>query len=306
MNPQKWIIKDLLAVTAEYLKKKDIDNPRLCAEILLAHQLKTSRIKLYLNFDQPLNEKDINEYRGIIQRRLKREPVQYITGIQEFWSLEFTVGPQVLIPRPESEILVEQVVSILGAKQGDSETNTASVLDLGTGSGAIAVSLAHELPKAVIWASDVSAEALKMAELNAHKHGLDARIHFIEGDLFAPLKNTSQAFDVIVSNPPYIAAEEYDTLPPEVGEYEPRGALDGGEGGLFFINKIILEAKDYLKPGGWLLMEMAPFQTARAMDMIEKSGFYGEKRVVKDYSRKDRVVMAKRYGFSCCPYNHDL
>jgi release factor glutamine methyltransferase len=294
VSQQKWIIKDLLAVTSDYLKKKDIDNPRLCAEILLAYQLKTTRIKLYLNFDQPLNEKDINEYRGLVQRRLKREPVQYITGVQEFWSLEFTVGPQVLIPRPESEILVEQVVSILREKQSDGATNTASVLDVGTGSGAIAISIAHELPGAEIWASDVSTGALKIAGLNALKHGLDGRIHFIEGDLFEPLKNSSHVFDVIVSNPPYVGIEEYDELPPEVGQYEPRSALDGGEGGLFFIKKIIMEAKDYLNPDGWLLMEMAPFQTAKAIDLVAESGFYGEKRVVKDYSRKERVVMARK------------
>jgi release factor glutamine methyltransferase len=294
VSQQKWIIKDLLAVTSDYLKKKDIDNPRLCAEILLAYQLKTTRIKLYLNFDQPLNEKDINEYRGLVQRRLKREPVQYITGVQEFWSLEFTVGPQVLIPRPESEILVEQVVSILSKKQSDVAANTASVLDVGTGSGAIAISIAHELPGVEIWASDVSAEALKIAGLNALKHGLAERIHFIEGDLFEPLKDTPRVFDVIVSNPPYVGTEEYDELPPEVGQYEPRSALDGGEGGLFFINKIIMEAKDYLNPDGWLLMEMAPFQTAKAMDLVEKSGFYRDKKVIKDYSKKERVVIAQR------------
>ena len=293
MNRQKWIIKDLLAVTAEYLKEKKIESPRLCAEILLAHQLKTSRIKLYLDFDKPLNEKDISEYRDLVKRRLKREPVQYITGKQEFWSMEFMVGPQVLIPRPETEILVEQAISILPQAKNEPGSDT-TLLDLGTGSGAIAVSLAHELQHIDIWASDVSGEALKMAGVNALKHGVDARIRFIEGDLFTPLKDISQPFDVIVSNPPYIPSEEYNELPAEVGQYEPKCALDGGKGGLSFIEKIILEAKDYLKPGGWLLMEMAPFQTARAMDMVEQSGFYGEKKVVKDYSRKERVVMAQR------------
>jgi release factor glutamine methyltransferase len=294
VSPQKWIIKDLLEVTSDYLKKKDIDSPRLCAEILLAHQLKTTRIKLYLNFDQPLNEKDINEYRGLIQRRLKREPVQYITGVQEFWSLEFNVGPRVLIPRPETEILVEQAISILKNKQSVPEPARFSVLDIGTGSGVIAVSIAHELQDVDIRASDISVEALETAKANACKHGLDSRIQFMQSDLFSALSNESHLFDVIVTNPPYVAAEEYDDLPPEVGQFEPRSALDGGDAGLFYINRIIQEAKDYLKPDGWLLIEMAPFQTAKAMEMVDQSCFYGEKKVVKDYSKKDRVVRVQK------------
>ena len=294
MSPQQWIIKDLLAVTSDYLKKKDIDNPRLCAEILLAHQLNTTRIKLYLDFDRPLNEKDINEYRALIQRRLKREPVQYITGVQEFWSLEFNLNPLVLIPRPETEILVEQIITIIKDKKAAGETGNLSVLDIGTGSGAIAVSIASELPDADIWATDVSAEALEVAKANACKHGVENRINFVEGDLFSAIKDTTQLFDVIVSNPPYIPREDYDSLPPEVGQYEPRTALDGGEGGLFFIRRLILEAKDFLKPGGRLLIEMAPFQTARAMDLAAQTGVYEEQKIIKDYSHKDRVVMAKK------------
>lgn len=294
MNPRIWIIKDLLTVTADYLKKKEIDNPRLCAEILLAYQLKTKRIKLYLDFDQPLSEKDISEYRILIQRRLKREPVQYITGVQEFWSREFNVGPQVLIPRPETETLVEQAISVLREMRDSGKTDDLSVLDVGTGSGVIAVSIAGEIPEADIWASDVSAEILETAKANARKHGLDAGIRFIESDLFSALNNSSQLFNIIVSNPPYIPREDYNDLPPEVGQYEPRTALDGGDGGLFFIKKIILEAKDFLKSGGWLLMEMAPSQTAKAMNLAAQTGFYGEQKVIKDYSHRDRVVMARK------------
>jgi release factor glutamine methyltransferase len=294
VSPQKWIIKDLLAVTTDYLQKKDIDSPRLCAEMLLAYQLKTTRIKLYLDFDKPLNEKDINEYRVLIQRRLKREPVQYITGMQEFWSMEFNVCPPVLIPRPDTEILVEQAISILKNKMAPDETGTLSVLDIGTGSGAVAVSIAKELPDVEIWATDVSPDALEVARGNASKHSLDARIRFLESDLFSSFNNMTQSFDVILSNPPYIPREDYDSLPPEVGQYEPRTALDGGEGGLFFINRLILEAKDFLKTGGWLMMEMASFQTAKAMDLIAQTGFYGEQKIIKDYSHKDRVVMARK------------
>jgi len=294
VSPQRWIIKDLLTVTSDYLKKKDIDSPRLCAEVLLAYQLKTTRVKLYLNFDQPLNEKDINEFRALIQRRLTREPVQYITGVQEFWSMEFNVTPQVLIPRPETEILVEQAITILKDKKVQDEKGTLSVLDIGTGSGAIAISIVSELPDVEIWATDVSGDALEVARGNASKHGLDAGIHFLKSDLFSSLNNMTQTFDLIVSNPPYIPLEDYDSLPPEVGQYEPRTALDGGEGGLLFINKLILEAKDCLKQGSWLLIEMAPFQTEKAMELAAQTGSYGEQKVVKDYSHKDRVVMAKK------------
>jgi release factor glutamine methyltransferase len=220
--------------------------------------------------------------------------VQYITGVQEFWSRDFNVGPQVLIPRAETELLVEQAVSILGNKQGSSVTGAASVLDVGTGSGAIAVSVAGEFPDADIWASDVSAEALEIARSNAHKHGLGARIQFVESDLLSAFHDTSQFFDIIVSNPPYIPSEDYNALPPEVGQYEPRTALDGGEGGILFVQKLILEAKDFLRPGGWLLIEMAPFQTAKAMDLVAQTGYYGEQRIAKDYSRKERVVMARK------------
>ncbi|MDB9823084.1 peptide chain release factor N(5)-glutamine methyltransferase [Deltaproteobacteria bacterium] len=292
MSTKRWIIKDLLAVTTDYLKNKKMDNPRLCAETLLAHQLNISRIKLYLSFDQPLNEKDISRYRSMIKRRLKREPTQYITGVQEFWSLEFFVGSQALIPRPESEVLVEQVLSIYGDENFAEERPV--ILDLGTGSGAIAVSLARELQGAIIWASDISDEALRLARLNSEKHGVESRIHFIQGDLFRPFVEKSFKFDIIISNPPYIAPEDYEILPPEVRDYEPRLALDGREGGIFFIEKIIRESSDYLKSDGWLLIEMDPSQTLKALNMIEESGYFGEKRCIMDYSQRERVVIARK------------
>ncbi|MFC1532782.1 peptide chain release factor N(5)-glutamine methyltransferase [Thermodesulfobacteriota bacterium] len=293
MSGKKWIIKDLLEVTTDYLKEKNIDTPRLCAEILLAHLLNISRVNLYLNIDQPLNEREISDYRSLIKRRLNREPTQYISGRQEFWSLEFVVSPQVLIPRPESELLVEQVVSICrGEKNIDNPSPI--ILDLGTGSGAIAISLARELQGATICASDISKGALDLARLNSRKHGMESRIRFFQGDLFQPFKNQSFKFDVIVSNPPYIASEDYESLPPEVRDYEPRLALDGHREGLFFIEKIINQGADFLKPGGWLLIEMDPGQTLRALDLLEESGKYMEKKRVEDYSHNYRVVMAKK------------
>jgi release factor glutamine methyltransferase len=292
VNTKRWIIKDLLTVTTDYLRDKNIDNPRLCAETLLASQLNTSRIRLYLAFDQPLNQTDITNYRSLIRRRVNREPTQHITGIQEFRSLEFMVEPHVLIPRPETEILVEQVFSVCHDGTSVDETPPA-ILDLGTGSGAIAVSLARELQGAAIWASDISREALTLARINSKKHGVNDRIVFIQGDLFQPFSNNNLKLDIIVSNPPYVASEDYDSLPPEVKDFEPRLALDGHQGGTFFIEKIITEAPAYLKPGGWVLIEMDPGQTSKALDMIQQIGRYIEKRCVKDYGQKDRVVMAR-------------
>jgi release factor glutamine methyltransferase len=293
VNTKRWIIKDLLEVTTGYLRDKKIDNPRLCAETLLAYQLNSSRIKLYLTYDHPVNETDIANYRSMIKRRIEREPSQYITSIQEFWSLEFLVTPQVLIPRPETEILVEQILSIFGDDRSNKEL-TPCILDLGTGSGAIAVSLATELEGATIWASDISASALDIAGINSEKHDVKSRIHFIQGDLFAPFAGKPAGFDIIVSNPPYIASEDYDSLPPEVRDYEPRLALDGREGGFFFIERIIMEAPGYMNPGGWLLIEMDPGQILKALNMIRQNGSYLESRCAKDYAQKDRVIIARK------------
>jgi release factor glutamine methyltransferase len=293
VNTKRWIIKDLLEVTTGYLRDKKIDNPRLCAETLLAYQLNSSRIKLYLTYDHPVNETDIANYRSMIKRRIEREPSQYITGIQEFWSLEFLVTPQVLIPRPETEILVEQILSIFGDDRSNKEL-TPYILDLGTGSGAIAISLATELEGATIWASDISTSALDIAGINSEKHDVKSRIHFIQGDLFEPFAGKPARFDIIVSNPPYIASEDYDSLPPDVRDYEPRLALDGHEGGFFFIERIIMEAPGYMNPGGWLLIEMDPGQTLKALNMIRQNGNYLESRCAKDYAQKDRVVIARK------------
>jgi len=293
VSPKRWTIKELLEVTADYLKKKEIDSPRLCAEVLLSHQLNINRVKLYLALDQPLNEGEISGYRSLIKRRLDREPIQHITGVQEFWSMEFIVGPQVLIPRPESELLIEQIILIYKA-EGRMEQTGPTVLDLGTGSGALAVSLARELKSASVWASDISPEALDIARKNSKRHGVEERIQFIHGDLWQPFKEKNFTFDFIVSNPPYIALEDYDSLAPEVRDYEPRLALDGHNQGMFYIEKIIMGGADYLNPGGWLLIEMDPGQTPKAIELMEKSSRYSEKSRIRDYSGNYRVVMSQK------------
>lgn len=275
-----------------------MDSPRLTAEILLSHQLDTDRVNLYLNFDQPLTERDISGYRSLIKRRLLHEPIQYITGSQEFWSLDFMVDPQVLIPRPESELLVEQTVHQIGTSF-DQHNRHPRILDLGTGSGVLAVSIAKELSQAQIWAADLSEGALSIARFNAEKHGVLDKIHFLHGDLWEPIKSLDFSFDIILSNPPYVATEDYDDLAPEIRDYEPRLALDGHEGGMYFIEHILREGLDYLNPGGWLLTEMAPDQTGRALLLAKDIKGYGEITRMKDYSHVYRVVMIRKIPDAC-------
>ncbi len=293
MSPHKWTIKDLLEVTTDYLRNKNIDQPRLSADILLAHVLKVDRVKLYIDFDQPVNERELNRYRALIRRRVNREPIQYITGVQEFWSIEFSVTPKVLIPRAESEVLVEQVISLVKNKKV-TQIKQPRILDLGTGSGAIAVSIAKELKEASVWASDISHDALDMAKSNAKKSCVEDKITFIQGNLWQPFRDQSVLFDIIVSNPPYIPSEDFDSLAPEVRDYEPRQALDGQEEGMFYIRRIILEGSKYLQGGGWLLVEMDPGQIEKASALAKKENQFLGIHCVKDYSNHYRVLMAQK------------
>jgi release factor glutamine methyltransferase len=293
MTEKRWTIKELLDLTTTYLKQKAIDSPRLCAEILLSHQLKKTRVELYLNFDQPLRSEEVAGFRSLVRRRTKREPLQYITGHQEFWSLDLVVNPTVLIPRPETEILVEESLKLWQSGLL-SDTITPMILEVGTGSGAIAIALATEIEGARIWASDISPDALLLAEENAQHHNLGQRITFCEGDLLEPFNGSSVAFDMIVSNPPYIATEEFPSLAPEIRCYEPRAALDGNEGGMRFIERLIFESGAYLREGGWLLVEMDPHQTEQALNLIDSAPCFGYKERIMDYRGSYRMIKAQK------------
>jgi release factor glutamine methyltransferase len=291
MSQKSWTVGELLKVTTDYLRSKKIDSSRLNAEVLLAHQLRLDRVQLYLSFEKPLNEKEVSGYRSLIKRRVNREPLQHITGTQEFWSLDFAVGPQALVPRPETEVLVEKILELYREKcLGD----RPKILDLGTGSGIIAVAVASEIPGARIWATDISPDALDLAGLNARKHGVEERIHFSLGDMFEAVEEQGLNFGVIASNPPYIPSGLLNSLDPEVKDHDPRLALDGGEDGMFFVTKIIKEAADHLSQGGWLAVEMDPDQTPKAMNLMEQSGRYSSPERIKDYTRRYRVVMAQK------------
>ena len=292
MSQKQWTIKDLLTVTAVHLKKKFIESPRLTADLLLAHQLDMDRITLYLNFDKPLSEHELAGYRTLIRRRLLHEPLQYITGVREFWSIEFMVDNRALVPRPETELLVETALSLVGERFSGNGLQSC-ILDLGTGCGPIAVALAKELPDAKICATDISEGALELAQQNAEAQGLLDRIEFLKGDLWEPLQNSGKTFDVILSNPPYIASEEYDLLPPEIRDYEPRVALDGHKGGMYYIERIISGAANFLNPLGWLILEMDPRQTEPALAQMSGIASYGNLSRIKDYSHEYRAVIAQ-------------
>jgi len=288
-----WTIAELLKVSADYLKQKGIDSPRLNAEILLAHQLRLTRVQLYLKHDQPLTDQEVEGYRALVRRRLSREPVQYITGTQEFWSMTFIVNPSVLIPRPETEVLVEQAV-LLRRENPSLQDEGVNLLDLGTGCGALAVALAREFEKARIWATDLSDEALRVARRNAERLGVKDRMEFKCGDWFLPFAGETIRFHMILCNPPYISREAMEILSPEVRDHEPRSALDGREQGMQDITRILREAATHLVPAGWILMEMDPEQTPEAARIIEETGQFSEHRRIQDYSHRYRIVLAKR------------
>ena len=293
MIKKRWTIQKLLNVAADLLREKDIEEPRLCAEVLLAYQLKKTRVELYLEFDRPLNEFELNGFRSLIRRRIKREPLQYITGNREFWSLDFLVNPSVLIPRPETEILIEEVLK-LRKKNLLPQSLRPKILDLCTGCGVIAISLAKEMTLADIWASDISSKAINTANKNAKRHNVESQIKFFQGDLWEPFQSFSNNFDIVISNPPYILTEMIQNLSPEIYLYEPKIALDGHENGMYFIQRIIKESWKYLKPGGWLLIEMAPDQTKKALSLLESLKFYDYSERIMDYGKKFRAVKAQR------------
>jgi release factor glutamine methyltransferase len=286
------LLESLNQITAQ-LKDHGIENPRLNAELLLARSLDLSREGLYKNLHSLLQEKQREVLEKMIQRRISGEPLQYILEGQEFWSIDLKVDPRVLIPRPETEFLIEQSLPILSEI---SLKRNPSVLEIGTGSGAIAIALAKELKNIFLIATDISGGALILAKENAKSAGVQDRIEFVNGDLFGPFHPSSgrAPFDLILSNPPYIIRRKINTLAKEVKDYEPRVALDGGEDGLVFYRRIIPEAPFYLREGGWLFLEVAQGKNVYVSEMIEEEGNFGEPQCIPDLSGIGRVVKAQR------------
>jgi len=290
-SDRTWTILDLLKWTTAYFNTHAIDNPRSTAEILLCHVLGGRRIDLYLQYDRPMNRDELKTYKTLIKRRLDREPVAYIVGSKEFWSLDFKVNQDVLIPRPETECLVEASLAVMESRSG---SGPLRVLELGTGSGAVTVALSTENPQHVYFASDRSLKALRVAAQNSTAHGRREGTHFFAGDWFSPLQKTSSRFDLIVSNPPYIPKEEIRNLQPEIHQYEPLEALDGDMDGLGDLRRIIEKAPEHLRPSGHLLLEIGYGQKDPVTQIAEENGRYECVSFLKDYSGIDRIAK-----FSC-------
>ena len=285
----EWTIIKLLDWTTSYFKSHNIDSPRSTSEILLAHTLGLKRIDLYLRYDQPLTVDELLLFKTYIKRRINREPVAYIVGTREFWSMDLSVTKDVLIPRPETECLVESALSLPELGPGPKR-----ILELGTGSGAITLALASERPEHIYFASDSSDEAVKLAFMNAKLHHLDAKIKFFTGDWLEPFKNTGQLFDMIISNPPYIRTLSIPELQPEIYRYEPFRALDGGKAGLDSIKKIIFEAHAILVQKGILLLETGHDQKDQIKKIIDNCGNYEDVFFNKDYSGHYRMVCMRK------------
>jgi len=283
-EPETWTVRRVLAWAAPHFEKKGVDAPRLTAEILLAHVLSCDRIRLYVDLDRPLGRSELGALRLLIERRWAGEPTQYLTGRQHFYGREFKVDRRVLIPRPETELVAEAVL------RGIPKETPARLLDLCTGSGCVAVTLAAERPLASVWAVELSTDACEIARENANALGVGTRVTILEGDLFAPLGKDAP-FDAIAANAPYIATALLPALPGEVRR-EPVLALDGGEGGLAVIRRIVGSARDYLRPGGWLAMEIAEDQGPRVHRLFEAAGFE-DIAVEKDLARHDRLVVGR-------------
>jgi release factor glutamine methyltransferase len=287
MPEEPWTILKLLNWTTDYFEKNKVAEPRPSAEVLLAHLLSKDRLFLYLNYERPMEKEELSEFRTLVKRRLGGEPNQYITGMQEFWSLPFRVSPDVLIPRPETEVLLETVLEFLGSPERE-----VRILDLGTGSGAIAVALARELGAIKIVATDWSMAAVKLAQENARLNQIDSRIHFVCADMFSAFSRSSAKFTVVATNPPYVSHAEFSNLSPEIRDYEPRDALDGGPDGLAAIRRIIKEAPTVLSHKGGLIMEMGAEQAENVSKLARDSQLYESYRIIKDYSGLDRVLLA--------------
>lgn len=281
-----WTVKRILEWTIPHLKSHGSESPRLDAEILLAHARSCPRIQLYTSYDAPLTDAQRSTMRDLVKRRAAAEPVAYLVGHREFFGLDFRVTKDVLIPRPDTETLVVEAIEQLKPQA------QPRVLDLGTGSGCIAISLAVNCPTARVTAIDISPTAITIATENAKLHSVSERIRFLLGDLFAPLGN--ERFELIASNPPYIASAEIETLMPEVRLHEPRSALDGGSDGLNIIRRLVADAPTHLVSGGTLLIEISGEQAEAVTQLLVSNGHYEAISVVRDLAKQPRVVRAVR------------
>ncbi len=273
------------------LAKHGVDNPELESELLLAHTLKIPRQKLWLQKEGQISIDAFENIKSLIERRKAREPMAYILGKREFWSMDFEVNPSVLIPRPETEILIEHFFKILNETK---KTKVLKILDLGTGSGILAITVAKEIPNSNVFAVDISKKALKVAQQNAFNHNVP-QIKFILGDILGDWEFIDDdSFDFILTNPPYIPSKNILKLMPDVSDWEPLLALDGGKNGLDFYYQIISNSPNFLSPGGALIVEVGDEQGQTVAHLLELNSNFEKPQVIKDYSGCDRIVSSFR------------
>ena len=283
-----WTVQRILQWTTDFLQQKEVESPRLEAELLLAHARNCQRIRLYTDFESPLKDDERARMRDFVKRRAAREPLAYITGQKEFYGRDFLVGRGVLVPRPETETLVDVCL------QNISTDRATRVCEVGFGSGCVAVTLAKQCPGLTVLATDDSSHALKYATENVAKHGVGQQVTLYEGDGYGPLPaEHAGRFDGIVSNPPYIRAEELAMLSPEVAEHEPHVALVSGEDGLLLARRLITESLNWLTEEGWMTLEVDPAQCATVSQLFTEAGFT-KTEIHKDLSGNDRIVSAER------------
>jgi release factor glutamine methyltransferase len=279
-------VLESINLSTEFLKNKGIESPRINAELLLAHILNCKRLNLYLSFERPLAENELQQYRELLKRRSKFEPLQYIIGSVEFYGIDFKVNPTVLIPRQETEILVENIIGYFN------NSGNIKILDIGTGSGNIAVSLAKNLHNSFVTGIDISDEALSLARENALLNSVIERTDFVKLD-FLKEDLSQNDFDLVVSNPPYISLEDFETLRPELRDHEPKFALTDFNSGFHFYEIISAKSVNLLKPGGKLFFEVGKDQFSKVAAIMEQYN-YQNIIVIKDYSNIERVIMGDR------------
>lgn len=284
-----WTIQKLLNWTAEYLTDKGVDSPRLSADLLLSHTLGLKRIDLYTQFDKQVPQQQLNMLHDLVKRAGLHEPVAYLTGMTEFYSLELDITADCLIPRPETELLVQRAIEYLRTRSG-----IQYVCDLCTGSGCIAVAIAKNFPEARVTATDISSAALAIAARNVEKHRLNEQIRMLCGDLFEPIIQQLDVnqFDLIVCNPPYVSTGEYEKLDKNVKDYEPESALLAGADGMDVYRRIIEKVYEFLKPSAALILEIGYSQGPAVRKLLEQNCDWAEIKIEKDPNDNDRIVTA--------------
>jgi release factor glutamine methyltransferase len=288
---ETWTITKLLNWVTQFLTDKGIESPRLSAELLLSHVLGLKRIELYTQYNKAVEKPELDKLRELVRRAGQNEPIAYLVGKTEFYSMEINVTPDCMIPRPETELLVQRAIEFLRTRNGNQ-----FVCDLCTGSGCIAVAIAKNFPNAKIIATDICDAALAVASTNVEKHSLQDKIKLLSGDLFDPIIPQLDVgkFDLIVCNPPYVSSSEYEKLAQNVKDYEPRMALFAGEDGLDIYRRIIEKVDAFLKPDAALILEIGYAQGHAITEMFEQTGIFSEIKIEKDFHDNDRIVTAKK------------